>query len=96
MKIGDMLVKLREKKDITRKQLASLAGIQYHALAKYEQNVAAPNIETLIQLANIFNVTIDELVGRDLKTYLRPDNKKSPPNWRTYWLTRKRPGAAKY
>lgn len=64
MSFAERLQELREDRDISRKELAAFLNISVSALGMYEQGRREPNIETLIRLADYFNVSIDFLVGR--------------------------------
>lgn len=57
------LKKLRTKKGITQAQLAEMLGISQQSINKYENQNAEPDIETLKNLADLFNTSIDYLVG---------------------------------
>lgn len=59
---------LREKINISQYELADKLGIPRSTLCNYEKNINEPSISTLIKLANFFNVSIDELVGRETDT----------------------------
>lgn len=56
---------LREKKQLTQAQLGSLTNISPSAIGMYEQGRREANHETLLKLANFFDVTIDYLLGRN-------------------------------
>jgi len=57
--------KLRKKKGLSQEKLARLADISYNSLVKIESGRANnPTVKTLSRLADIFGVTIDELLGR--------------------------------
>ena len=43
-------------------------------MCNYEKGKSEPNIETLIKLADYYNVTLDYLVGRDETQYLITSN----------------------
>lgn len=55
---------LREKACKTQKEVANGVGISEREYGHYETGYRLPKIETLIKLADYFNVTIDYLVGR--------------------------------
>lgn len=57
------LKKLRTKKGLTQSQLAGVLGISQQSINKYENQNAEPDIETLKNLADLFNTSIDYLVG---------------------------------
>ena len=59
---GVRLKELRKQKGWTQKQLANQLNVRYSHLNKYESGMHIPPIERLIQLANIFEVSLDYLV----------------------------------
>lgn len=60
--------KLRKAKGMTQEELAEKAQVSFQAVSKWE-NGGSPDIELLPVLANIFGVTIDELMGFKLNAY---------------------------
>ncbi len=58
------LKKCRTDYGVTQKQMSELLGMTPNAYQKYELGAREPNIDTLIQIADIFNISIDMLVGR--------------------------------
>ena len=63
----DMNIKFfRKKSEITQEQLAERLCVSRQTLAKWENGEAAPNIEDCVKLADIFQISLDDLV-RDMK-----------------------------
>ena len=61
--LAQNIKKLRKKHKLSQENLAKKAGITYSTLIKIESGVNKnPTLETLTKLANVFKVTIDELV----------------------------------
>lgn len=59
------LKKLRKQKKLSQEKLARLVDISYNTISKIEAGKAKnPTFETLSKLADVFGVSIDELVGR--------------------------------
>ena len=58
------LRRLREKQHKSRKTVSELCGLPPGAIRKYERREAKPSMESLIAIANYFEVSIDYLVGR--------------------------------
>lgn len=58
------LKELRIKNKMYQKDVAKILGIERTTYVKYETGVTEPDIKTLIKLADIFNVTLDYLLGR--------------------------------
>lgn len=54
---------LREEKGLSQQKLADMLNISQQAIFKYEKTANEPDISTLIRLAEIFDVTVDYLIG---------------------------------
>jgi transcriptional regulator with XRE-family HTH domain len=69
------LEELREKKGMTRKEMAKYLEIDQSTYGKYELGKREPDIETIEALADYFNVSVDYLLGRtdELSPYPRVD-----------------------
>ena len=64
MPFSERLKNLRKTRMIPQKTIAEYLGISVTAYQYYEAGKNEPNIEKLIKLAILFNVSIDYLVGR--------------------------------
>ena len=49
---------------LTQEQLAQKLNGKKSLISNYENGYSTPDIYTIIQLADIFDITLDELVGR--------------------------------
>lgn len=65
MKLGDTIRSLREVRLMTQKELAKQLSLSPSTVGMYEQNRRMPDIDTLITISHIFNVSIDYLLGID-------------------------------
>lgn len=63
--ISDMLRSLREKRKLTRQQVADSIGIKKRVLETYEYGDSLPSIETVKKFADFYNVTTDYLLERE-------------------------------
>lgn len=61
------LRQLREKNHMTQKTLGELCGLGKTSIGQYERGEKVPSLVTLIELADIFDVSVDYLVGRKNK-----------------------------
>ncbi len=52
---------------LTQEGLANLLNGKKSLVSNYENGYSTPDINTLVKLADIFDITLDELVGRDFK-----------------------------
>jgi len=64
MNIGNRLAFLRDQRGLTQEELAASLGISRAALSHYEKSRREPDTETLGKIADLFQVSIDYLVGR--------------------------------
>lgn len=58
------LKQLRRERGLSQRALADLLGISQQSVNKYENHNIEPDIELLCQIADVFDVSIDYLVGR--------------------------------
>lgn len=59
------LSELRNKKGISQYKLAEELGFSRGQIANYEQGSREPDYDTLLKIANYFNVSTDYLLGKD-------------------------------
>lgn len=62
---GKRLREMRNKRGLTQQGLADSLNIALITYQKYEQGVRSPSFSCLIRLADILDVSIDYLMGRD-------------------------------
>lgn len=61
----DKLKEIRKIRGKTQQQMAELFGMHTNAYQKYELGTSEPNIERLLMLSAILDVSLDELLCRD-------------------------------
>ncbi|MBP1970592.1 transcriptional regulator with XRE-family HTH domain [Virgibacillus natechei] len=54
----------RDQQDWTQKELSEQLVVSRSVIAKWESNSVTPDISSLIKLSNVFEVTLDQLVGK--------------------------------
>ncbi|WP_301965292.1 helix-turn-helix domain-containing protein [uncultured Ruminococcus sp.] len=62
MSFSKKLKELRIKNNLTQTDLGEKIYLSRATISKYEQGKMEPNIDTIIELSNIFKVSIDELL----------------------------------
>ena len=60
--VGENIKKTRNKIGITQEQLAEKINVTRQAVSNWENGKTEPDIETLTKIAQIFDISIDELV----------------------------------
>ena len=79
--VGRNIAELRRRCNMTQMELADKMGISFQAVSNWERGNSMPDISKLPELAEVFGVTIDQLLGEcskivesavrgDIKTYL--------------------------
>ena len=63
MSFSENLIELRKLNNYTQEELAELIGVSRQTLSKYETGESLPDIEKCKQLAEVFSVTIDDLIS---------------------------------
>lgn len=67
MAFGDKLQFLRKTKGISQEQLASQLKISRQAISKWENNSSIPDVENIVKLSNIFEVSTDYLLKSEVE-----------------------------
>lgn len=64
MTFSERLISLRRQKGLSQEQLGEQIGVTRQTVSKWELGETTPEMEKLIQLSDIFDISIDQLVGR--------------------------------
>ncbi len=64
MEFSEILKMLREKHGYTQQQLADVLHVSKNSVSHYELKISMPSIDVIIEIADIFDVSIDYLLGR--------------------------------
>lgn len=63
--IGENIRNLCREKDMTQEELAAALGVTYQSVSRWETGACYPDLELLPELALLFGVTVDRLMGAD-------------------------------
>lgn len=66
MNLGKTILELRKQKNVTQEDLAAELGVTAAAVSKWENGYTLPDVLMLCALADYFQVTTDELLGRNM------------------------------
>ncbi|MBO6262968.1 MAG: helix-turn-helix transcriptional regulator [Clostridia bacterium] len=64
MNLGNQLKKLRKSYNLTQEQLAEKLNISRVNYTRYENGKVRPDYETLIAIADFYDISLDELFER--------------------------------
>lgn len=79
LKIGKNLLSLRKKKGLTQADVARHINKTYFAYSNYENGKRMININDIIKIARLFDVSVDDIIGNSI-TY----NRKKAISFDTY------------
>ena len=66
--LGKRIKELRKQNHLTQAELGSKLGVIKQTVSSWENDVSSPNNDTLANIASIFGVTTDYLLGNDTST----------------------------
>lgn len=66
MNFSDNLIKLRKGKGWSQEELADKLGLSRQAISKWEVGTSKPDIDNVIKISKLFEISIDELVNNEI------------------------------
>lgn len=63
MTMGDRLYSERKNSKLTLEKISEKIGISYQAYRKFEKNICNPSCETLVEIAKMYNISTDYILG---------------------------------
>ncbi|WP_088043297.1 helix-turn-helix domain-containing protein [Bacillus sp. EAC] len=90
MIFSERLKKEREKRNLSQNELAEKLHVSRQSVSKWETGKNYPSIEIIIDLSDLFGITIDELLRSDaeLKEKVIQDGKQlAYPKWKLIFDT---------
>ena len=71
--IGKNITRLRRLSNMTQSELAEKINYSDKSVSKWEQGNGIPDVRILVQLAELFNVSVDDLVREHAEAPVLPD-----------------------
>lgn len=68
MSIGQKIYELRTAKNLSQGELAEALDVSRQSVSKWETDTSVPDLDKLIKLCDMFEVTLDEITGRRNQT----------------------------
>ncbi len=62
---GEKLLALRKSTGMTQQQVADALHLHRTTYTKYERNVAEPSLECVCRMAQLFSLSVDELLTKN-------------------------------
>lgn len=73
---GKNITRLRKMENMTQLELAEKLNYSDKAVSKWEQGNSLPDVRVLVQIANLFGVTVDDLIREHNDKTVVPKNTK--------------------
>ena len=70
--LGEIISSLRKEKNMTQNDLAERMNVTDKAVSKWERNLSCPDVNSILKLAEILGVSVEELLNAQTK---QDDNK---------------------
>lgn len=92
MTISDKIQELRKENGLSQEQLAEKMGVSRQAVSKWESGICVPDIENIIALSELFEVSTDYLIKGEenlnttVETVQIMDIRHNPTSKKTAWL----------
>jgi len=64
-------VQLRKERNLTQKELASIVGVHFSHMSRYERGISLPSIDVVKKLAQMFHVSADYLLFDESQATVR-------------------------
>ncbi len=76
MTIGEKIAQLRTDADISQEALAERIDVSRQSISKWEMNQAMPQIDKVLVLCDLFNISADELLRDEIDLKCKNSNEK--------------------
>lgn len=78
IKTADRLVELRKSHGFSQEALSEKLGVSRQAISKWERGESSPDTDNLIALANIYGITLDDILNpnKDIHSSISPKEDK--------------------
>jgi len=71
MSLAKKIVQLRKDRNLTQKELASIVGVHFSHMSRYERGISLPSIDVVKKLAQMFHVSADYLLFDESQATVR-------------------------
>lgn len=80
MELGARIFRLRTQKHLSQDELAGALGVSRQSVSKWENDASVPELDNLVQMSELFGVSLDELVkGAPAPAPAEPPGPAGPP-----------------
>ena len=76
MNIGTKIIEIRKQKNMTQEDFAKIFHVTRQTVSNWENEKSYPDLQTLVQISNEFNVSLDTMLKEDMNMVKKIDNYK--------------------
>lgn len=76
MNLSDNLKKIRKEHNLSQEDLAESLGVSRQSVSKWESGQAYPEMDKVLQICKMFDVSIDDLLNQDIKKVQKEEKSK--------------------
>lgn len=76
MTLGEKLKMYRTQKGLSQEKIAEMLDVSRQAVTKWEAGQTTPSSDNLIALANLYDVSLDELIGKNENEIVSAEGEK--------------------
>ena len=87
MKFGDKLIELRKNSGYSQEVLAEKLGVSRQSVSKWESNNTYPETDKIVQIANLFDCSMDDLINdkvTDIESFFRKNKNNINKVWNSF------------
>ena len=78
--LGDRLMELRKKHGYSQQEIADILSVSRQTISNWESGQGAPALDKACELARIYKISLDELVGNEVRG-VAEKQKEIPGDW---------------
>ena len=67
MNLSENLKKIRKENNLSQEQLAEKLNVSRQSVSKWESGQAYPEMDKVLQICQLFSVSVDDLLNQDIK-----------------------------
>ena len=68
IQLAQNISRMRRERGMTQEKLAEALGVTFAAVSKWERGAATPELSTIMELADLFSVSVDALLGYQMRS----------------------------
>ena len=74
MNIGEKIIEIRKERKMTQEDFAKIFHVTRQTVSNWEHEKSYPDLQTIIQTSDEFNISLDKLLKEDIQMVKKIDN----------------------